>query len=107
VSFAASDFTVFPAINLTTNAGDSLGNLGVSNFGTGGVNFIGLINDPATYTTLTVSYGRDDDSIAIDEVRFGTLGATAIAAPTALSVLGLGLFGLGVARRRFRRGHGR
>jgi hypothetical protein len=107
VSFTASDFTVFPAINLTTNAGDSLGNLGVSNFGTGGVNFIGLINDSATFTTLTVSYGRDDDSIAIDEVRFGTLGATAIAAPTALSVLGLGLFGLGVARRRFRRGHGR
>lgn len=102
VSFTASDFSVFPTINLSTDAGDAFGGLSIPNFGIGGVNFIGLFNDSATFTTLTVSYGRDDDSVAIDEIRFGVLGATTIGEPSTIAIIGLVLVGIGVAHRRRR-----
>ena len=99
VSFTASGFGVFPTIELTTNAGD-LANIVVPNFGLAEQNFVGIINDTATFTELTLRYGRDDDSIGIDELRFGTLSASIVPEPGMMAIFGLGLAGLAITRRR-------
>ena len=99
VSFTASAFTVFPFLTLSTDAGDSEFVI-VQDFGINGVNFIGLINNDSTFNALTVTYGRDDDSVAIDEFRFGNSNATAIPEPAPLTILGVGLLGLAAMRRR-------
>ena len=51
-SFTLSHHNVVDALSITTNAGDVF-NIGTPNFGTG-ASFLGLINDSATFTEVTV-----------------------------------------------------
>ncbi len=98
-SFTLSHHNVVDALSITTNAGDIF-NIGTPNFGTG-ASFIGLINDSAAFTEVTVTYGRDEDSVGIDEVRFGEL-ALDVPEPGMMTIFGFGLSGLAIIRRRKR-----
>ncbi|MBK17493.1 MAG: hypothetical protein CMM52_01460 [Rhodospirillaceae bacterium] len=99
-SFTLSHHNVVDSLSITTNAGDVLSGLGTPNFGTG-ASFFGIINDTATFTEVTVTYGRDDDSVGIDEIRFGELAST-IPEPGTIAIFGLSLLGLAGIRRHRR-----
>ena len=80
--------------SITTNVGDSLGGNPTPS---STASFIGLINDTASFTELTITFGSEGNSVGIDEIRFS---ASAVPEPAMAAIFGLGLVGLAITRRR-------
>ena len=71
----------------------------VGSAATGGT-FFGVIDDMASIGRVRVAATSGAGFELIDNVAFGSFGVTSVPTPGSLALLGLGLAGLGLARRR-------
>jgi hypothetical protein len=71
--------------------------------GENGTGFLGVISTNA-FSSVRLFDAEQNETFGMDNVSFGdgTFVATAVSEPTALAILGLGLAGLGLSRRRSR-----
>lgn len=76
--------------------------LPAASLGSGGTTFFGFSDSGATILSIAFFTGTGGDFVGIDDIRYGTAGTTPVPEPATLSLLGVGLLGFGLMRRRRR-----
>jgi len=115
-----NDFTSTSALVITLAPGVTAFGADLSSFGSGDITialaggdmltlaspgqpnfaFVGFTSDQ---DILSLAFSKSEDSVVLDNVAFGQTGQTAVPEPASLTLLGLGLAGMGARRWRQRK----